>query len=135
MPTSSGVASRTMRMVDSISLPRFAWITELKKEAGADAVRAKVFASRIDLLDANVFVHRVKDALRSGLSSHPHLFAARAAQCAYGVAGHQIATGLHLKGNLSPKSFHGRGEFEGPPRRKGEDIVGEPDMVRLEPLF
>ena len=70
--------------------------------------------------------------LRSGLGAHPYFGAPGAAQGFYRIARHQIASRLHLERHLRVQGFHRIGECERPFGRKRENVVGEPDVVRLK---
>ena len=101
MPMSSGAVSRTMRMVASISSHVFARIAELQKEAGADAVCAADSRGRVDLLDANAFVHRVQNPSASPIRRPSRLPRIRRGAARHRVARHQIAARLHLERNCA----------------------------------
>ena len=56
-------------------LPLLAWIAKLQEQARANPISPQISHRIVDLANADSFIHRIEDALRSGLGAHPDLLA------------------------------------------------------------
>ena len=113
-------------------LPLLRRIAELEEPAGADAVRAQGARRLTHLVHRGALVHRVEDALRSRLDAHPHLLAAGEREVARHRRGHEVGAALDHERDARVARAYLLGELGDPARREPEDVVGEPDVVRID---
>ncbi len=89
----------------------------------------------IDLLDGGAFVHSIQDLLGTAFSAHPYVITTGPGQRFYIIILSRrsaLACILNLKDSCS---FSTRSANTYPAWFKSEDVVAEPDMIKVEFFF
>src|SRR5262249_47819221 len=109
-----------------------AGIAKLKEEGDLDAGGVEAPARLADVLDAGALVHRVEDLLRPGFRADPDRSRPGAPKRRDGVALEQEGDPLQaLEGDRNALALDQVGEALDPAGLEAQDVVDEPDVVRL----
>ena len=95
----------------------------------------QILASLVDLSHADAFVHGVQNPLRSGFGAHPHFRAPARRRASTVSRVIRSQRDCILNGMCASSASTASANSQRPSRRKRENIVGEPDVVRLKTSF
>src|SRR5882672_4068190 len=125
----SGV-EQVARRKDILEL--FIHIAQLNEESDANTHGPEPIARDPDLGYRGALVHRIQHPLAAALGADPCFPASGIAQRLGHAFADQVRARLYGERNSSVRSLHVRGELRDPVDSKPENIVCEPDMVRIE---
>src|SRR5580698_655071 len=110
-------------------------VTELDEEAHPNAVRFQTRPRLLDLRHRGALVHGVQYALTAALSADPGLGAAGFGQRGRHVLAGEVGADLDGEGDARVGLAYRAREAPHPRRLETEDVVGEPDVIRVEALL